>query len=282
MSTNWKTVRLRAGAFIVVACAAAISFTSSKDLAVMAKFGWLAWLFPVCLDAVAAVALDIWIRHSAAQRIAGWLGMAAIMLSTASNGADHYLSTGMVLAAVLGVVPPAMLAWMLLVLHRHAAPVVLLDGLARGTTEPVPVVPERSVPTYSVPLVPVEPTSTTVAPQDQPVPITIPRGPIEYRSPVPPETDAEKTMVMAPIGRKVTEPGETRTKVVPATRTTTSSTARLASVPTGRALESNQDLAKKIAETGTVPARRELMKTYGIGTGRATAIQRLAEEMIAS
>lgn len=281
MSTNWKTVRLRAGAFIVVACAAAISFMSSRDLANMAHFGWLSWLFPVCLDAVAAVALDIWMRHTGAQRIAGWLGMAAITLSTASNGADHYLSTGMVLAAILGVVPPAMLAWMLLVLHRHAAPVA-------------PVIPEirypepGAAPTTVVPraasTTPGEwvSTGTDAAPDDRPVPITIPRGPIEYRNPAPPETDAEKTIVMAPIGRKVTEPGETRTKVVPATRTTKSSTARLASVPTGRALESNQDLAKKIAETGAVPARRELMKTYGIGTGRATAIQRLAEEMIAS
>ncbi|HEY2101451.1 MAG TPA: DUF2637 domain-containing protein [Pseudonocardia sp.] len=287
-----RQVRLRIGALIVVACAAAISFMSSRDLAVMAHFGWLSWLFPVCLDAVAAVALDIWIRRTAAQRIAGWLGMTAITLSTASNAADHYLSTGMVLAAVLGVVPPAMLAWLLLVLHKHATPVPVTHpvsvpgGLVHApgpdpAAVPVPVPQDQIIAEYQPVPVPRE----MVPEMRYSVPASAPITPVPVTRedrPVPPETDAEKTMTMPIIGRKVGEPGETRTKVQPAVRKASASATakpRLVSVPVGH---SNEELAAKLAETGAVPPRREIMRQFGIGTGRATTIARRAEELIAS
>lgn len=275
-----KRVRLRLGAFIVVACTGAISFMSSRDLAWMAHFGWLSWLFPVCLDAVAAVALDIWMRRSGAQRISGWLGMTAIMLSTASNAADHYLSTGLVLAAVLGVVPPAMLAWMLLALHKHVAPQA---GTTVELAPAVPVVPIEAVvplvPQYQpVPAEPVVPVSQDHhETRTSAVPIVLPRGPITYPTVAPPETDNEKTVVMAPIGRKVSEPGETRTKVVPAARRN-----GLVSMPVGRGTEANADLAKELAAEGAVPARRQIMTRFGVGTGRATTIARIAEELMSA
>lgn len=283
-----RRLRLRLGAFIVVACTGAISFMSSRDLADMAHFGWLSWLFPVCLDAVAAVALDIWMRRSGAQRIAGWLGMTAIVLSTASNAADHYLSTGLVLAAVLGVAPPAMLAWMLLALHKHAAP---MAGTAAPAVPLAPLVPEIRYPsTSTAPITPVPDshewigasgsryqTADRPVPQPAPVPTAQDQEPASYSTVAPPETDSEKTLVMAPIGRKVSEPGETRTKAVPA-RTKN----HLVSMPVGRATEANADLAKQLAEEGTVPARRQIMTRFGVGTGRATTIARLAEELIAS
>jgi hypothetical protein len=114
-----RRTRLRVLAFITVAATATISFTSVQHLAASAGFGWLAWLFPLVVDAVAAFGMDVWMRRSGAQRSAGALALSAIGLSLAANVADHYLATGLVLAALLGAIPPIMLAWLLLTLHRH-------------------------------------------------------------------------------------------------------------------------------------------------------------------
>lgn len=119
-----KINRLQLGGFITVACAAVISFNSIEHLAAVAGFGWTSWLFPVVLDVVFGIAVDVWMR-----RVAGswqWgaaLSVVAIVLSLAANTADHWLTTHTMLAAVMGAVPPLMLAGLLVVFHRHAAAV---------------------------------------------------------------------------------------------------------------------------------------------------------------
>jgi hypothetical protein len=102
-----NVTRLRLFATLPVASAAVISFESVRHLAEIAGFGPLSWLFPLTLDAAVAFGTDLWI------------------------------STRSVLAAVLGAIPPAILAAMLSVLHRHA--------LGESKAGP-PVVPETAVP----------------------------------------------------------------------------------------------------------------------------------------
>jgi hypothetical protein len=131
--------RLRLFATLPVASAAVISFESVRHLAEIAGFGNLAWLFPLTLDAAVAFGTDLWIRRerSAAMNQARALALVGIVLSLAANVADHWISTRSVLAAVLGAIPPAILAAMLSVLHRHA--------LGESKAGP-PMVPESAVP----------------------------------------------------------------------------------------------------------------------------------------
>lgn len=123
MKINAKKLnRLHVGAFVTIACTAALSFTSTQHLAAMAGFGWSSWLFPITLDAVAAVAMDVWMRRvKDSWHWAAALSGLTIALSLAANVADHWYSTHTVLATVLGAVPPLVLAGLLVVMHRHAA-----------------------------------------------------------------------------------------------------------------------------------------------------------------
>jgi hypothetical protein len=138
-----RQLRLRALALVTVAGTAWISFSSSQDLAIRGGFGIRSWAFPICLDAVAAFAVDVWMRRTAAQRPAAALALTAIGLSLASNVADHYLVAGTALAALLGGIPPAMLAWLLLVLHKHGQP--------RAATAPEPVLVAEPAPVADSP-----------------------------------------------------------------------------------------------------------------------------------
>jgi hypothetical protein len=128
-----NVTRLRLFATLPVASAAVISFESVRHLAEIAGFGPLSWLFPLTLDAAVAFGTDLWIRRdrSAAMNQARALALVGIVLSLAANVADHWISTRSVLAAVLGAIPPAILAAMLSVLHRHA--------LGESETGPAPV-----------------------------------------------------------------------------------------------------------------------------------------------
>jgi hypothetical protein len=131
-----STTRLRAFATLPVVSAAVISFESVRHLAESAGFGPLAWLFPLTLDAAVAFGTDLWIRkeRSAAMSQARLLALVVIVLSLAANVADHWLTTRSVLAAVLGAIPPAVLAAMLAVMHRHA--------VGPKDQKPAPAVPD--------------------------------------------------------------------------------------------------------------------------------------------
>ncbi|GAB3448880.1 hypothetical protein GCM10027436_42760 [Actinophytocola sediminis] len=114
-----QRVRLRLMAFVTIADTGVISYISTKNLAERWGFGALSWLYPLCLDAVAAVGMDLWMSNSPAKRAAACLSLSAVGLSLAANVADWlYVGPG---AAVLGAVPPLMLAALLLTMHRHAA-----------------------------------------------------------------------------------------------------------------------------------------------------------------
>lgn len=113
--------RLRVFAAVTIASTAVISFVSIKHLAEHAGFGEFSWLFPLTLDAVAAFGMDLWVRQSPAWRQARALALVAILGSLVANIADHYLTQRSILGAVLGAVPPGMLAALLAVLHRHAS-----------------------------------------------------------------------------------------------------------------------------------------------------------------
>ena len=102
-----------------IGCDATFSYVSTQSLAERFGFGWLSWLFPLCLDATAAVGMELWLSRSPAQRPAKWLALSAIALSLAANMVDWLLAQNSWRSAVLGAVPPAMLAAQLLVLHQH-------------------------------------------------------------------------------------------------------------------------------------------------------------------
>lgn len=111
--------RLRLMAAATIGCDATFSYVSTQSLAERFGFGWLSWLFPLCLDATAAVGMELWLSRSPAQRPAKWLALSAIALSLAANMVDWLLAQNSWRSAVLGAVPPAMLAAQLLVLHQH-------------------------------------------------------------------------------------------------------------------------------------------------------------------
>jgi hypothetical protein len=114
-----QSARLRWMAAATIGCDAVFSYVSTRNLAERFGFGWLSWLFPLCLDATAAVGMELWLSRSPAQRAAKWLALSAIALSLAANMTDWLLAQGNWGSAVLGAVPPAMLAAQLLVLHQH-------------------------------------------------------------------------------------------------------------------------------------------------------------------
>jgi hypothetical protein len=281
--SSWRvrTVRLRVLAFITVSATAVISFTSVQSLAARAGFGWTDWLFPLSLDAVAAFAMDVWMRHGRAARSAGALALTAIGLSLAGNVSWHYLASG-VLAAILGAIPPAMLAWLLLVLHKHSAPEpALAPALAPVPGPPLEYRPAPADPAVPVPVVtepqpaprhpvdPVSPTPTTPAPVREVAPT--PR-------PVPAESITERTLVMAPIsmteiGTKVPAvPVRDRAKVSPA-----STGRRLTTVPSGPLSELTDAELAEMARTWDRVSRRRVMQEFGVGSSRATKIANLAK-----
>lgn len=116
-----QRTRLRLMAAATVGCAAVFSYVSTRNLGERLGFGWLSWLFPMCLDAGAAVGMELWLSGSPAQRPAKWLALAAITASLTVNFIDWRLAQNNWGSAVLGTVPPAMLALQLLVLHQHDA-----------------------------------------------------------------------------------------------------------------------------------------------------------------
>lgn len=126
---------------LIVGGAAVLSFNSSRDLADMCGFhGWLSWVWPLCLDAVAYTSTRIWLSRATdndTRRYARHLALFAICLSLAANGLDLFLGVeqlapvwGVVL--LVGAIPPATLA---AVIHM----LVMRRGLsaARKTRTPV-------------------------------------------------------------------------------------------------------------------------------------------------
>lgn len=173
-----QNARLRLLAFVTIADTGLISYVSTRNLAERWGFGSLSWLYPLCLDAVAAVGMDLWMSGSPAKRAAARLTLSAVGLSLAANIADWlYVGLG---AAALGAVPPLMLAALLLTMHVHSAGMTERDEPASTGADAVPPSVEQDHPTTSVP----EPPLRRDAPSEElePLPRTRPaQGPTPER-----------------------------------------------------------------------------------------------------
>jgi hypothetical protein len=180
---DWRRARLRVLSAITIACAAVISFNSIRNLAHREGFDWLSWIFPVILDAVAAVGMDLWISGSKAWHWAAALASTTVLMSTAANAWDHFSSTdpdgpgpltGSYVAAGLGALPPAMLAFLLIVLHKHA------KGLRDETPAEAP--PATTAPVYLW-------SATTTVADKPPTPLDYPPNVLPTRT-APPSAPA--------------------------------------------------------------------------------------------
>jgi hypothetical protein len=246
-----------AGAVVVLATLA-LSFSSLRALAEMCGFtGWLGWVWPICLDAVAYLATRVWLEKGAAYRFGRFLAIGAISLSLAANGLVHGLTEydrqpHWVIVVLVGAVPPLMLA---LVAH-----LLVVD---RSDTGPAPTaVPEPSAGTGQTGTAaePDRSTSTTGRPADQTEPIqtSVPDRP-DQTGPVP-------TAVPVHRDRK------------PRTRTGRTATVK----PTGARTGSDQGepsdrsdavlldrLRELTVSSGHVPSLTAVRTGLRVGTGRA-------------
>lgn len=237
---NWphvsigQHVRIRVLAFTTIAVTAVISFSSLRNLAELAGFGQLGWLFPVCLDAVAALGMDLWLSDSPARRGARTLALAAIAMSTAGNIGDWGIrskvwSAPIWLAPALGAIPPLGLASLLLVLHRHVGAKPGPRQVRHADTGPV-----------------TEPLRTIVDPVPE---VQVDLGPVMY--PVP--SDARPAPRTKPKAPRTTRVAGTRSRTGP------DDDELIAII---RQLEQDQGQLD----------RRSTMSRFGVGSNRATRL----------
>jgi hypothetical protein len=253
--------RLRIFAAMTIASTAIISFISIKHLAEYAGFGEFSWLFPLTLDAVAAFGMDLWVRQSPAWRQARALALVAILGSLAANITDHWVSTGAVLPAVLGAVPPAFLAALLAVLHKHAS----------GTTS------VRSGPDIAVR------DATWRALAQGPRYRTVDTGPQTYVVPVRLWSLNSTADLHGPeVGPMLRD---RTTKQRPPDRSSQTAAVRQAPVPRGARSGGPDDdvIVKALRDhaayhSGRLPSKREVMTVHSVGSGRALRLLALAKE----
>jgi hypothetical protein len=168
-------------AFITIADTGFISYVSTRNLAERWGFGSLSWLYPLCLDAVAAVGMDLWMSGSPAKRAAARLTLSAVGLSLAANIADWlYVGIG---AAALGAVPPIMLAALLLTMHVHSAGTAVSEEheSAERDAGSSPPSAEQDHPETPVPLEPPLPAQTLSAELEPTPPTRTGQGPVPER-----------------------------------------------------------------------------------------------------
>jgi hypothetical protein len=107
-----------------------LSFANLADLARASRIeGWLAYLWPVTLDATGVVATLIWLNPGmpdGARRSAMRLALAAITVSILGNSLMHWLLDNgqrphVIIQMIVAAVPPSVLFMMLHVLHLALA-----------------------------------------------------------------------------------------------------------------------------------------------------------------
>ena len=157
---------------LIVGGAAVLSFNSSRDLADMCGFnGWLSWVWPVCLDAVAYTSTRIWLSRTTdndTRRYSRRLALIAISLSLGANGLDLFLNVeklapvwGVVL--LVGAIPPATLAAVIHMLVMRRGLTTTRKARTAKTTAPAPVktkatpAPAVEAPAPAVEATPAEP-----------------------------------------------------------------------------------------------------------------------------
>lgn len=245
--------RLRLFAAVTIASAAVISFESLKHLAEYAGFGHFSFLFPLTLDAVAALGMDLWVTRSAAWKQARALALAAIFGSLVGNIADHWISQGTILPAVLGAVPPAMLAALLAVLHRHGA------GTAAHRSGPDKAVRDA---VWS---------SLGQAPAVR----TVGTGPATYVVPVWLWSSDRTVVPMVDEGHLMV-PDQARPVRKPRPVRQVSRGPRSAGPADDVIVKALRDHAAY--HSGRLPSKREVMATHSVGSGRALRLLALAKE----
>lgn len=260
------TTRLRIFAAVTIGSAAAISFESIRHLAETAGFGTFSWLFPATLDAVAAYGMDLWVRRSAAWKQARALALAAIGGSLIANIADHWLSQRSILPAVLGAVPPAMLAALLAVAHRHGSGTAEVDrsidtAVRDAVWRTLPQAPrwtpdrpdrytlpdrimslDRSAPLYGPPVGPLA------------------AGPLEVVRTEDQVDPTDRVVPLKPVQRKRTSAA----RVAGTTRRTAS-------------LATDAEIVAWIKDQGGA-SKRAVMTQFGVGSPKALRLKTLAEE----
>lgn len=208
MSTARLTqrIRLRLFAAVIIVATAWISFTSLANLASHFGFGPRAWLFPITVDAVAAFGMDIWLVSRSPHKTGRNLALFAILCSIVGNVCDWLISQGSWQAGVLGAVPPAMLAWVLLTLHRHHA-----DQPARQPAEP-PRPARRAPQRPSTPAAPAAPATPNAdaTPTNRDEPRRTPTTPPPARRPATRGSELDPAIVAALVAQL--EQGEPVTK----------------------------------------------------------------------
>jgi hypothetical protein len=244
-ATLSQAVRIRLLAFVTIAVTAVISFSSLRNLADRAGFHDLAWLFPVCLDAVAALGVELWLSRSPARGQAATLALSAISLSTAGNVYDWGIRSQLWavpdwLAPALGSIPPVGLAALLLVLHCH------------GRSTPGPVAPRH------------EPSATETGSLQTSRGLGDQSAPMTNVVPVPPPVDLQ----LAP------SPGVENSSTAPR-----SASARSTRVPRkangASAKQSDLEMIETIRQmeaAGTTFSRRGAMAQFGVGSAKATQL----------
>ena len=122
-------------ALCIAAVAAIWSFVTLTNLAEYLGFGPLSWMFPLCIDAVAALGMDFWMTRSPVWRLGRVLAMFGITVSVAGNVTDWLLRSVHPLAAVFGFIPPAVLAAVLGIMHRNATMTAELGAWLQAEAE---------------------------------------------------------------------------------------------------------------------------------------------------
>lgn len=143
--------------------ATAIAASSSTLVGLADYVGWhgkIAWALPACIDMLALAAGRVWLNEDAtgeARAYARRVSMVAIAISILGNaighivGMDNVSPVKVVLAIIVGSIPPAALAAVghlyTMATMRQAAPVVEEETLQDLVAEPAPVEPEPVVET---------------------------------------------------------------------------------------------------------------------------------------
>lgn len=150
------------GAGALLACTAILSFTTLADLAARGAYtDWRKWLWPLSVDLAGVVAVRIWLARglaTSARRTGLMLALAVIVISTAGNALEH-LWQGGTLAAVMGSVPPLVLACVALLIDL---------SMRRPATEPT--AGEHATPVTGAPAPGATPATGAPTPGEQPEP----------------------------------------------------------------------------------------------------------------
>ncbi|CAM5334696.1 DUF2637 domain-containing protein [Streptomyces abikoensis] len=245
---------LAVGMGAVGLAAAASSYAALQDLALRTSWWpWLSWLLPVTVDAYALTAVRVWLGRSTRSRTArAWAkanAIGGIALSVAGNAVDHAAAAGVIpvswpLIVAVSAIPPVVLGLLVHMAHlRHQIPA---DSTPGGTGQQ-PAADGSPVPPPGTP--PADAEGQTAAGGVPALP-----APVHDRSAAdahPPKRRRDRRTVAARRSRRALPSGKSDEELIAAAR-------------------------ERMADGGEASATW-LMKTYGIGTGRAARIRDTAQ-----